>query len=71
MSLCPFMSVDMSAIDISDSKKPNGKAVPCVPSCALYFKGHCSINVLAQTQYKEYMKKYSATEKAPADDCQQ
>lgn len=71
MSMCPFMSVDMSVIDTSDPTKPNGKAVPCVPSCALYYKGQCSINIIAQTQYREYMKKYGSTEKVPADDCQQ
>ena len=71
MSMCPFMSVDMSVIDVSDLKKPNGKAVPCVSSCALYYKGHCSINIIAQTQYRDYMKKYPTEEKAPADDCQQ
>lgn len=70
MSMCPFMSVDMSVIDVSDPKNLNGKAVPCVPSCALYYKGKCSINIIAQTQYREYMKKYPIEEKAPADDCQ-
>lgn len=71
MTMCPFMSVDMSVIDISDPKKPNGKAVPCVPSCALHFKGHCSINVIAQTMHKKYMDDHNATQKAAADDCQQ
>lgn len=72
MSMCPFMSVDMSTIDISDPKKPNGKAVPCVPSCELYYNGHCSINIIAQTQYREYMKKYGSNpEKGQASDCKQ
>lgn len=65
---CPFMSTNPS---ILEKKLPPEKTVPCMESCALYFKGHCSINVLAQTQYKEYMQKYDATEKAPVDDCQQ
>lgn len=71
MAFCPFMSIDMSVIDTSDKSKPNGKAVPCVPSCALYYKGHCSINIIAQTQYREYMKKYPTGETAPAADNQQ
>ena len=56
---CPFMSEDISLL--------KGKNAPCVESCALYWKGHCSINVLAQTQYKEYMEKHSVTEKVPAE----
>lgn len=71
MSMCPFMSENMSAFDPQNPKNINGKAVPCVQSCALYYKGHCSINIIAQTQYREYMKKYPIEEKAPADDCQQ
>ncbi len=65
---CPFMSINPTIIE---KKMPFEKTVPCLENCALYFKGHCSINVLAQTQYEEYMKKYGATEKVPADDCQQ
>lgn len=71
MSMCPFMSEDMSAFDPKNPKNINGKAVPCVQSCALYYKGHCSINIIAQTQYREYTKKYPIEEKALADDCQQ
>lgn len=65
---CPFMSTNPS---ILEKKLPLEKTVPCMDTCALYFKGHCSINVLAQTQYEEYMKKYGTTGKVPADDCQQ
>lgn len=71
MSMCPFMSVDMSAFDPKNPKMVSEKAIPCVPSCAMYYKGMCSINIIAQTQYREYMKKYPTAEKVPADDCQQ
>lgn len=72
MSMCPFMSTDMSAFDPKNPKKVSEKAVPCVQSCALYYKGHCSINIIAQTQYREYTKKYPIEEKAhSADDHQQ
>lgn len=71
MSFCPFMSINMSVFDPKNPKKVSEKAVSCSPSCALYYKGECSINVIAQTQYREYMKKYPTAEKAPADDDQQ
>lgn len=70
MSMCPFMSVDMSSFDPENPKNINGKAVPCVSSCALYYKNHCSINIIAQTQYREYMKKYPTGETVPAADNQ-
>lgn len=39
MAVCPFMTKDGSdALHLA----------PCVNSCALYIKGHCAINVLAQ-----------------------
>ena len=59
--LCPFMSEDMTAL-----KEENA---PCVESCALYYKGFCSINVIAQTLHKEYMDAHKTTEKDPARDC--
>lgn len=61
--LCPFMSEDMSSL--------KGRNTPCVESCALYYKGFCSINVIAQTLHKEYMNTHKATEKDPVQGCQQ
>lgn len=60
--LCPFMSEDMSDL--------NGKNVSCVESCALHFNGYCSINVLAQTAYRQYMEKHKSTEKGQAAESQ-
>lgn len=61
--LCPFMSNDMTDL--------KGKNVPCVESCALYYKGFCSINVIAQTLHKEYMDAHKTTEKDSAQNHQQ
>lgn len=70
--MCPFMSINMSVIDVSDKTKLRGKSVSCVPSCALYYNGHCSINIIAQAQYKEFLQKNPAAEKKiPTDDRQQ
>ena len=60
---CPFMSEDLTAL--------KGKNAPCVESCAMNYKGVCSINVIAQTLYKKYMGKHKTTEKDSAHDCQQ
>lgn len=40
--ICPFMTSD----PVSDPK-------PCVKSCALNFKNHCSLNVIAQSLYEQ------------------
>lgn len=45
--ICPFMTKD-----------PVNSPIPCVDSCGLRFKGMCSINVLAQSKYQEYIKEH-------------
>lgn len=42
---CPFMSKDPSIPDKSSTDK---NMIPCMDTCALYWKGFCSINILAQ-----------------------
>lgn len=51
--VCPFMTKD-----------PIKEPVSCVDACALKYKGMCSINVLAQTKYHEYIKKCGETKKS-------
>lgn len=47
------MSIDPSTYDAA---KPNGKRVPCMDTCALYWKGFCSINILAQKAINDFEK---------------
>lgn len=42
---CPFMSKDPSVLDKPKEEK---HTVYCTDGCALYLKGFCSINILAQ-----------------------
>ncbi|WP_443959506.1 hypothetical protein [Roseburia inulinivorans] len=42
---CPFMSTNPAVLSKSIA---DDKFIPCMDSCALYWKGFCSINVLAQ-----------------------
>ncbi len=42
---CPFMSKDPSIPDKSSTDK---NMIPCMDTCSLYWKGFCSINILAQ-----------------------
>lgn len=42
---CPFMSTNPQ---ILEKANPPEKTVPCMENCALYWKGFCSINILAQ-----------------------
>lgn len=42
---CPFMSKDPSVLDKPKDEK---HTVYCTDGCALYWKGFCSINILAQ-----------------------
>lgn len=45
--ICPFMTKD----PVSDPKL-------CINSCALYFKNHCSLNVMAQSLYEQAKTKF-------------
>ncbi len=45
--ICPFMTKD----PVSDPK-------PCINSCALNFKNHCSLNVMAQSLYEQAKTKF-------------
>lgn len=51
--VCPFMTKD-----------PVNTPIPCVDGCALRYKGMCSINVLAQTKYQEYIKEHGEPKKS-------
>lgn len=44
MSICPILTKDFE-------KDPK----PCYDGCEWKVKGHCAINVIAQTQYQSYM----------------
>lgn len=46
---CPFMNADPSDL--------KSKTVPCMDTCALYWKGCCSINVLAQKATHDFEQK--------------
>lgn len=51
--ICPFMSTDPA----TDMK-------PCVAHCALRFNNMCSLNVIAQSLYKQTKLQVSNLEKA-------
>lgn len=53
---CPFMSEDLAS-----SKAKNAL---CIKSCALYYKDHCSINIIAQAQYHEDTEKAEPVKKS-------
>ena len=48
------MSEDMSSTKV--------KNAPCVKTCALHYKGHCSIKLIAQAQYNKHIKNHESTE---------
>lgn len=50
---CPFMSTNPQILEKS---VPTEKTVPCMDNCALYWKGFCSINILAQKAVHDGVK---------------
>lgn len=50
---CPFMSTNPSVLGASITE---GNFIPCMDTCALYVKGVCSFNVLAQKAISDFEK---------------
>ncbi len=51
MNFCPFMSINPA---LKESEVISKNTVYCNDKCALYIKGYCSINVLAQKAIKDF-----------------